>query len=75
MRERTQLKNYGPDLIACLVLFVLAVALYSGLFLHVPVLTEVRDFLIHLGKGSRLADVFIPTGSDYRALSWMFFDL
>lgn len=61
------------DLITCLALVVAATILYSSLFLHVPVLTEVRHFLSYQGWGAKLSDVLVPTGSDYRPLSWVFF--
>ena len=54
-------------------LFLLAVMVYSTLFLHVPALTEVRDFLVRFGRDARLVDVFIPSGNDYRPFSWKFF--
>jgi hypothetical protein len=66
-------RNFILDSVLCGALIVTAMALYSVLFLHVPVLTEVRDFLIHQGWGSRLSHLFIPTGDDYRPLSWSFF--
>lgn len=73
MRLQSGRRNIVPDLVLCLTLFVVAVVLYSSLFLHVPVLTEVRDFLIQQGWGARLSDLWIPTGNDYRPLSWSFF--
>src|SRR5438046_3119689 len=61
------------DIALSATLFLLAVTVYSTLFLHVPVLTEVRDFLVRFGRDARLLDVFIPTGDDYRPFSWKFF--
>ncbi len=66
-------RNFLVDSGLGLSLVLLAMVFYSALFLHVPVLTEVRDFLAQYGWGARLADVFIPSGNDYRPLSWSFF--
>jgi hypothetical protein len=61
------------DLLACVSLFALAMVGYANVFLHVPVLTEVRDFLFYQGWAASLWHIPIPSGNDYRPFSWVFF--
>jgi len=61
------------DVLACVLLFALAIVCYTALFLRVPVLTEVRDFLYYQGWAASLWHIPLPTGNDYRPLSWVFF--
>jgi hypothetical protein len=65
----------GPavDSMCALALLLMAVAIYSAIFLHVPVLTEARDFLLQYGQDARVSDILIPSGDDYRPLSWKLF--
>jgi hypothetical protein len=63
----------GPDAIAGLSLFSLAMVCYAALFLGVPVLTEVRDFLFYQAWAASIWHIPLPTGNDYRPFSWVFF--
>src|SRR5262249_49524555 len=66
-------RTLGPDAAVCVVLVVIAVAFDAVLFLHVPVLTEARDFLLYDGWGATLSQVWIPSGNDTRPFSWVVF--
>jgi hypothetical protein len=62
------------DIAAIIALPLMAITVYGAMFLHAPVLTEVRDFLLRFGHDAELRDMFIPSGNDYRPFSWKFFD-
>jgi Domain of unknown function (DUF7024) len=61
------------DAAVCVVLVLIAVVFNAVLFLHVPVLTEARDFLFYDGWGATLSQVWIPSGNDTRPFSWVLF--
>ena len=66
-------RRLALDFVLASSLIVIAAILYGSMFIHVPVLTEVRDFLLRFGQDAKLAHVFVPTGDDYRPFSWKFF--
>lgn len=66
-------KNTFRDFLISSVLLAIALLVYCLIFPSTPVLTEVRSFLLYQGWGSNFLDFLIPTGSDYRPLSWSFF--
>src|SRR5262249_48796801 len=61
------------DIVFGAMLLVIAVSVYGTLFLHVPVLTETRDFVLRFGNNANLRDIWIPSGDDYRPFSWKLF--
>src|SRR5688572_3328599 len=73
MMTTASTRRPGVDIALSLALFMIAVSCYAALFLYVPPLTEVRDFLMRFGQNARLWHIFTPAGDGYRPFSWNLF--
>ena len=73
MTSQSRWRNIGLDAVSAVTLTVIAMTVYAGMFIRVPVLTEVRDFLFRYGWGASFWQIWTPSGDDYRPLSWLFF--
>lgn len=61
----------GLALLLCLVTIVV----YARLFIRVPALSEVRDFMLQTFGSPGLWRVLLPTGNVYRPFSWWVFSV